>query len=109
MSAIGTGRARRRAWTQLTWNQRAAGGRAAGGRAPGADGGEPRDEIDQLALGKGEGWTIVSYLIAGIIAYGGLGWLIGHFTRVPLLFPAGMLTGLAISLGWIVYRYGVKS
>jgi len=25
-----------------------------------------------------------------------------------MLFPIGMLVGLAISLAWIIYRYGVK-
>jgi hypothetical protein len=54
----------------------------------------------------GTGWTIFSYLISGMLAYGGIGWLIGHFTHVSLLFPIGMLIGLAISVGWIIYRYG---
>ena len=57
-------------------------------------------------LTKGTGYTILSYLIAGMLAYGGIGWLIGHFTHVSLLFPIGMLIGLAISVGWIIYRYG---
>jgi len=57
-------------------------------------------------LTKGTGYTIFSYLIAGMLAYGGIGWLIGHFTRISLLFPIGMLVGLAISVGWIIYRYG---
>jgi len=57
-------------------------------------------------LTKGSGYTIFSYLIAGMLAYGGIGWLIGHFTHVSLLFPIGMLVGLAISVGWIIYRYG---
>ncbi len=57
-------------------------------------------------LSKGTGYTIFSYLIAGMLAYGGIGWLIGHFTHVSLLFPIGMLVGLAISVGWIIYRYG---
>ena len=57
-------------------------------------------------LSKGTGYTIFSYLIAGMLAYGGIGWLIGHFTRISLFFPIGMLIGLAISVGWIIYRYG---
>lgn len=59
---------------------------------------------DQIS--KGTGYTVLSYLIAGMLAYGGIGWLIGHFTHLSMLFPAGMLVGLAISVGWIVYRYG---
>jgi ATP synthase protein I len=55
---------------------------------------------------RGTGWTIFSYLISGMLAYGGIGWVIGHFTHIALLFPIGMLIGLAISVGWIIYRYG---
>jgi ATP synthase protein I len=57
-------------------------------------------------LSMGTGWTIFSYLIAGMLAYGGIGALIGHFTHIALLFPIGMLIGLAISIGWIIYKYG---
>jgi ATP synthase protein I len=62
------------------------------------------DASDRLT--KGSGYTVLSYLIAGMLAYGGIGWLIGHFTHVSLLFPIGMLVGLAISVGWIIYQYG---
>jgi F0F1-type ATP synthase assembly protein I len=65
-----------------------------------------RDLEEGSSVSKGTGYTVLSYLIAGMLAYGGLGWLIGHFTRIALLFPAGMLVGLAISVGWIVYHYG---
>lgn len=67
----------------------------------GGQGGTSDDELT-----KGTGYTIFSYLIAGMLAYGGIGWLIGHFSHVSLLFPIGMLVGLAISVGWIIYRYG---
>ena len=41
-------------------------------------------------------------------AYGLIGWLIGRAVHVSLLFPVGMLVGLAISIGFIIYRYGVQ-
>ncbi len=63
-------------------------------------------EGDGRALGLGTGWTVFSYLIAGMAAYGGIGWLIGRAVHVWMLFPIGMLVGLAISLGYIIYRYG---
>jgi ATP synthase protein I len=72
---------------------------AAPGSAAGAAG-------DDNGLTMGSGGTIFSYLIAGMLAYGGIGWVIGHFTHVSLFFPIGMLVGLAISTGWIVYKYG---
>ena len=61
---------------------------------------------DDDGLTMGTGWTVFSYLISGMLAYGGIGWVIGHFTHVSLFFPIGMLVGLAISTGWIVYKYG---
>jgi len=69
-----------------------------------ADGPDRDSAGDQLTVGTG--WTVFSYLIAGMLAYGGLGWLLAHFTHIELLFPIGMLVGLAISVGWIIYRYG---
>ena len=64
------------------------------------------DDAASERLTKGTGYTVFSYLIAGMLAYGGIGWLIGHFAHISLLFPIGMLVGLAISVGWIIYRYG---
>jgi F0F1-type ATP synthase assembly protein I len=61
-------------------------------------------QVDELT--NGSGYTIFSYLIAGMLAYGGIGWLVGHYTHLSMLFPIGMLVGLAISVGWIIYRYG---
>jgi len=78
-------------------------GRPVPGSGPAA--GNGRDRTGE-PLTMGTGWTIFSYLIAGMLAYGGLGWVIAHFTHIALLFPIGMLVGLAISVGWIIYRYG---
>jgi hypothetical protein len=58
------------------------------------------------AQGLDIGWTVFGYLAAGMLAYGAIGWLIGRAVHVALLFPVGMLIGLAISIGYIIYRYG---
>jgi ATP synthase protein I len=55
---------------------------------------------------RGVGMTITSYLIAGILAYGLIGWLIGRAVHLPILTAAGMLAGLGISISLIIYRYG---
>jgi F0F1-type ATP synthase assembly protein I len=59
------------------------------------------------AEGLGIGWTVSGYLVSGMLAYGLIGWLIGRAVHVSLLLPVGMLVGLAISTGFIIYRYGV--
>jgi len=58
---------------------------------------------------RGAGWTVLSYLIAGLIAYGAIGWLISRATHETAIFPAGMLFGLGVSLGLVIYRYGRSS
>jgi F0F1-type ATP synthase assembly protein I len=58
------------------------------------------------AHGLETGWNVVSYLLAGMAAYGIIGWLIGRAVHVAVLFPVGMLVGLGISLGYIIYRFG---
>src|ERR1051326_9605788 len=58
------------------------------------------------AEGMNLGWTVFSYLLSGMAAYGMIGWLVGRAVQVPLLFPIGMLIGLGISIGFIIYRYG---
>ncbi len=58
---------------------------------------------------RGSGWTVISYLIAGIIAYGGIGWLVSRAVHSPVIFPVGMLFGLGVSLGLVIYRYGRSS
>jgi ATP synthase protein I len=70
--------------------------------APSAGGGQRGRPGD----GANAGWTIFSYLISGMAAYGGIGWLIGHWTGHPLLFPLGMLFGLAVAIGLVIHRYG---
>ena len=52
------------------------------------------------------GWTLFSYLISGMVFYGGVGWLVGHFTHIGLLFPIGALVGLGVGVFAIIYKYG---
>jgi ATP synthase protein I len=73
-------------------------------RGPGRD--ERNVDAASRALGLSTGWNVFSYLIAGMLAYGGIGWLIGRAVHISLLFPLGMIVGLAISVGYVIYRYG---
>jgi F0F1-type ATP synthase assembly protein I len=63
-------------------------------------------DAEGRAQGLNIGWTVFSYLLSGMAAYGLIGWLIGRAVHVELLFPIGMLVGLAISIGFIIWRYG---
>jgi ATP synthase protein I len=52
------------------------------------------------------GWSIFSYLISGLVFYGGAGWLIGRWTHLALLFPLGMLAGIGVGVFAVIYKYG---
>jgi ATP synthase protein I len=52
------------------------------------------------------GWAIFSYLLSGMVFYGLVGWLVSRWTHIALLFPVGMLVGLAAAILLIVLKYG---
>jgi len=52
----------------------------------------------------GEGWTILSYMIGGMVLYGFVGCLASRWTGWPALFPIGMLFRLASSIALIISR-----
>jgi ATP synthase protein I len=58
------------------------------------------------ATGLAQGWTVMSYMLSGLVAYGAIGWLIARVTHVQLLFPIGMMVGIAVSVGYVIYRFG---
>lgn len=57
-------------------------------------------------LNMGTGWNVFSTMISGLVAYGAIGWVIAHYTHISLLFPIGMLIGLGLAAGWVIYQYG---
>jgi ATP synthase protein I len=82
-----------------------------GGKGPGSgigpDPGEPRDGTGtrpEEPRGPTDGLQVLSYLITGMALYGGIGWLIGRWTHLPVLFPVGMIAGLASAVALIIFR-----
>jgi ATP synthase protein I len=67
----------------------------------------PGPQPDQPQRTENPGWAIISYLIAGMLFYGGIGWLIGRWTGYSAVFlPAGLLIGLGLALALVIFRYG---
>ena len=60
---------------------------------------------DRPGPNEGTGWRVMSYLIGGMALYGGIGWLIGRWTGIAVLFPIGMLFGLGLALTLVVLRF----
>jgi len=54
---------------------------------------------------ESDGWQILSYMLGGMILYGGIGWVIAHFTGISVLFPLGMILGIGLSIALIIFRF----
>ncbi|WP_114559348.1 hypothetical protein [Desertihabitans aurantiacus] len=67
--------------------------------------GAERSRADNAA-GEREGYRALSYVIAGPLAYGGLGWVGDHFLGTQFLLPLGLVLGLGLSVYMIIKRYG---
>ena len=50
--------------------------------------------------------VVLSYILAGLLFYGGLGWLGDHLWKTSWLLPMGLILGLACSTYLIIKRYG---
>jgi ATP synthase protein I len=72
--------------------------RPGGGHTPDSSPEQPRPPQEN------DGWRILSYMIGGMLLYGGIGWLVGHWTGLSFLFPIGMILGIGLSIVLIVFR-----
>ena len=67
--------------------------------------GTPKGERDpSQPRPPSEGWAYLSYMIGGMVLYGFVGWLAARWTGWPVLFPIGMLAGLASAIALIIFR-----
>src|SRR5579863_9226695 len=76
------------------------------GKGAGTGRGGGQEAAQMRALGLSTGWNVFSYMISGLVAYGAIGWGIGRAVHAAWPFPVGMMVGLAISVGFVIYRYG---
>jgi F0F1-type ATP synthase assembly protein I len=68
---------------------------------------ERPDPNQQLWGGMSTGWTISGTLLAGILAWGGIGYLIDWLVGTPKVFTAiGMVVGAVGSIYLVYVRYG---
>ncbi len=53
-----------------------------------------------------DGMVPLSYILAGLILYGGLGWLGDNYLHTEWMLPVGLIVGLGMSIYLIIKRYG---
>jgi ATP synthase protein I len=57
------------------------------------------------AARESDGWQILSYMLGGMLLYGGAGWLVSRWTGIAILFPVGMILGVVLSVAMIIFRF----
>lgn len=63
-------------------------------------------QVNSHAVGMDTGMRVLSYLIAGVVLYGGLGWLADHLLGTWFLLPVGIVLGAAAAAYTITRRFG---
>jgi F0F1-type ATP synthase assembly protein I len=51
-------------------------------------------------------WSIIGTLVAGVLAWGGIGWLLDQWLNTRFLVAVGIIVGMAGAFYLIIKRYG---
>lgn len=70
---------------------------------------DQHDQQESTSPNSDVGMRIFASLLAGIVAYGGLGWLADKALDSQWFMPLGMVIGLALSIYAIIRKYGSDS
>ncbi|MFC4053296.1 hypothetical protein ACFOY4_26730 [Actinomadura syzygii] len=54
-------------------------------------------------------WSVPSYLLSGIIIWGGLGWLLAELTDQTWLILVGVVIGAGLAIYLVYLKYGRHS
>jgi ATP synthase protein I len=67
----------------------------------------PKDDTPPPPIDSGAGMAAVSYLIGGMIVWGGIGWLVDHhFHTHGIAFGIGAVVGAAAGVYLVARRFG---
>ena len=59
--------------------------------------------------GMNQGMQVLSYLISGVVLYGGLGWLGDHYLGTGFLLPVGIVLGAGFGIYLVVKRFSATA
>jgi ATP synthase protein I len=67
---------------------------------------EPRPPREPSGRGSEAVWSIIGTLVAGVLAWGGIGWLLDRWLGTSFLVAVGLILGMAGAFYLIIKRYG---
>lgn len=53
-----------------------------------------------------EGWAVITTLFAGLVLWGGIGWVLDRWLHTSFFVVVGVLVGMVLSIYAVVFRYG---
>lgn len=56
--------------------------------------------------GADTGWAVIGTMLSGMAIWGGAGWLLDRWLGIQVLFPVGIILGMAVSIYMVVVKYG---
>ncbi|MCW2621601.1 MAG: hypothetical protein JWL64_1203 [Frankiales bacterium] len=68
--------------------------------------GKPAGGRSEGARASDDAWSATSLMLAGLIVWGGAGWLVGRWLGATWPIPVGILVGMAGALYLVWFRYG---
>jgi F0F1-type ATP synthase assembly protein I len=56
--------------------------------------------------GVDTGWSVIGTMLSGMAVWGGAGWLLDRWLGIQVLFPVGIILGMAVAVYVVVVKYG---
>ena len=56
-----------------------------------------------------DAWAVTSYLLSGVVFYGGIGWLLDRWLGTRGLVGVGIVVGAALGVGLVWLRYSKRT
>lgn len=71
-----------------------------------ADESDPDRLSGQNRYSPNDGLTILSYLIAGLLLYGAIGWALDRWLHTVWFMPFGLIFGMVVSIYLVIKKHG---
>jgi ATP synthase protein I len=70
---------------------------------------DPQPGAGDGSQGMNQAMQALSYLISGVVFYGGLGWLGDHFLGTRFLVPVGIVLGAGFGIYLVIKRFSAEA
>lgn len=76
------------------------------GRSPVPASSNAGQDREHGRMEESRAWNIPSYLLAGVLGFGGVGYLIDRLIGTNFIVAIGIVGGMALAIYYVWFRYG---